>query len=46
MSKTETTIPLPLPDVDFYQIFSLLSDEERKKLKAIREFMESCVSPV
>jgi glutaryl-CoA dehydrogenase len=46
MSKTETNIALPKPDGDFYQVASLLSEEESKKLKEVRAFMESSVAPV
>jgi glutaryl-CoA dehydrogenase len=37
---------LPKPNSDFYQTFLMLSEAEREKVLAVREFMEKSVAPI
>ncbi|HEX9513481.1 MAG TPA: acyl-CoA dehydrogenase family protein [Puia sp.] len=46
MNKGQTTVALPEPNGDFYQITENLNDKEREKLKEVRAFMDTRVAPV
>jgi alkylation response protein AidB-like acyl-CoA dehydrogenase len=38
--------PLPVPDSDFYQLFDVLTDEEKAVVKKVRSFMQTKVQPL
>ena len=46
-AKTRATKhALPTPDGDFYRLREILSPDEQKKLKQVREFLEAKVAPI
>jgi glutaryl-CoA dehydrogenase len=45
-SKTAEPRPLPKPDADFYHLTDILDSAEKKKLDAVRAFMQMKVAPV
>src|SRR6266481_1919139 len=46
MDKTQIAVTLPEPNGDFYQITDCLNAVEREKLKEVRAFMSSKVTPI
>src|SRR5258707_5642981 len=45
-SKTAAPKPVPVPNGDFYQLFDLLTPEEKAVVKKVRTYVETKVQPI